>query len=63
MNPSISQSAAGSTMAGMNGEFISMGEALKLVPSFKGNKQEVLAFIVNVDTVFAVTNPEQAAIL
>jgi hypothetical protein len=63
MNPCSSQSTAGSSVAGMNGEFISMGEALKLVPPFKGNKQEVLAFIGNVDTAFAVTNPEQAAIL
>jgi hypothetical protein len=36
----------------MNGEFISAGEALKLVPLFKGNKQEVLAFTGNVDTAF-----------
>jgi hypothetical protein len=47
----------------MSGEFISVGEALKLVPPFKGNKQEVLAFIGNVDTAFAVINPEQEAIL
>jgi len=36
----------------MNGDFISVGEALKLVPLFKGNKQEVLAFTGNVDTAF-----------
>jgi hypothetical protein len=47
----------------MNGEFISLSEALKLVPSFKGNKEEVLAFIGNVDTAFAVINPEQEATL
>jgi hypothetical protein len=29
----------------MNGEFISDGEASKLVPPFKGDKQEVLANI------------------
>lgn len=63
MNPSSSQSAVGSSATGMNGEFISLGEALKIVPPFKGNKQEVLAFIGNVDTAFAVTNPEQAATL
>ena len=63
MNPSSSQSAEGSSVARMNGEFISVGEALKLVPPFKGNKQEVLAFIGNVDTAFAVINPEQEAIL
>jgi len=47
----------------MNEEFISVGEALNLVPPFRGNKQEVLAFIGNVDTAFAVINPEQDAIL
>jgi hypothetical protein len=47
----------------MSGEFISIGEALKLIPPFKGNKQEVLAFIGNIDTAFAVINPEQEAIL
>jgi hypothetical protein len=47
----------------MNGDFISVGEALKLVPPFKGNKPEVLAFIGNVDTAFAVINSSQEAIL
>jgi hypothetical protein len=47
----------------MNEEFISVGDALKLVPPFKGNKQEVLAFIGNVDTACGVINPEQEAIL
>jgi len=46
----------------MNGDFISDGEALKLVPPFSGNKQEVLAFIGNVDTAFTVMNPSQEAI-
>jgi len=36
---------------------------LKLVPPFKGNKKEVLTFIGNVDTAFAVINPELEAIL
>ena len=36
---------------------------MKLVPPFNGNKQEVLAFIENVDTAFAVINPSQEAIL
>ena len=63
MNPSIFQSAVGSSATGTNGEFISLGEALKLVPPFKGDKQEVLAFIGNVDTAFAVTNSEQAVTL
>jgi hypothetical protein len=30
---------------------------------FEGNKQEVLAFIGNVDTSFAVINPDQESIL
>ena len=47
----------------MNGDFISVGEALKLAPPFKGNKQEVLAFTGNVDTAFAVINPSQGTIL
>jgi hypothetical protein len=47
----------------MNGDYISLGDALKLVPPFMGNKQEVLAFIGNVDTTFAVVNPNQEAIL
>ena len=38
----------------VSGDFISVGEALKLVPCFKGNKQEVLAFIGNVDTAFGI---------
>jgi hypothetical protein len=58
-----SRSATGSGDYQMNGDYISVGEALKLVPPFKGDKREVLAFIGNVDTAFAVINPEQEAIL
>jgi hypothetical protein len=47
----------------MTGDFICVGEALKLVPYFKGNKQEVLAFIGNVDTAFVVINPTQEDVL
>jgi hypothetical protein len=47
----------------MNGDFISVGEALKLVPYFKGDKQEVLAFTGSVDTAFAVINPVQEDVL
>jgi len=46
----------------MNGDFISVGEALKLIPPFKGDKQEGLAFTGNVVTAFDVINPSQAAI-
>ena len=35
-------------------EYISVGEALKLVAPFKGEKREVLAFIASVDTAFQV---------
>jgi len=51
-----------SSASRMSNEFISLGEALKLVPPFKGDKK-VLVFIGNVDTAFAVINPEQEAIL
>ena len=47
----------------VSGDLISVGEALKLVPYFKGNKQEVLAFTGNVDTTFAVINPAQEEVL
>jgi len=58
-----SRSAISSAVSQNNGDFISVSEALKLIPPFKGNKREVLAFIGNVDTAFAVINPEQEAIL
>jgi hypothetical protein len=38
---------------------LSVGEALKLVNPFKGNKREVLAFISNVDTAFDVINTKK----
>jgi len=41
-----------SEVSRMNGDFISVEGALKLVQLFKGNKQEILAFIGNVDTAF-----------
>jgi hypothetical protein len=43
--------------------YISIGEALKLIPPFKGNKSEVPAFIGNVDTAFSVINPNQKDML
>ena len=57
------QNILGSGVVRMNKEPISVGEALKLVPPFRGNKQEVLASIGKVDTAFAVINPEQEAVL
>jgi len=44
-------------------EYISVGEALKLVAPFKGEKRDVLAFITNVDTAFEVTDPRNEGIL
>jgi hypothetical protein len=38
-------------------EYISVGEALKLVTPFKGEKRDVLAFIANVTTTSKVTDP------
>jgi hypothetical protein len=37
-------------------EYISVGEALKLVTPFRREKEELLAFIANVDTAFEVIN-------
>jgi hypothetical protein len=62
--PSTSSlSATRNDVSQSNRDFISVGEALKLIPPFKGNKQEELAFIGNVDTAFEVINPEQETIL
>ena len=58
-----SRSATDSGVYQANGEYICVSEALNLVPPFRGNKQKVLAFIGNVDTAFAVINPENEAIL
>jgi len=60
---SSSRSATSGEPSRMNGGFISVGEALKLIPPFKGDKQAVLAFIGNVDTAFTVISPSQEAIL
>jgi len=60
---SSSPNAEARRQSTMNGDFISVGEALKLVPCFKGDKQEVLAFIGNVDTAFAVIKPVQEDVL
>ena len=38
-------------------KYISVGEALKLVEPFKGEKRDVLSFIANVDTAFEVIDP------
>jgi hypothetical protein len=43
--------------------YISVGEALKLVTPFKGEKKEVLSFIANVDTAFEVIDPRNVGTL
>jgi hypothetical protein len=60
---SSSPSAEAHGLSTMNGDYISVGQALKLVPYFKGDKQEVLAFVGNVDTAFAVINLVQEDVL
>jgi len=47
----------------MDGDFLSVGQSLKLVHYFHGNKQEVLAFIGNVDMAFTVINLVQENVL
>jgi hypothetical protein len=47
----------------MKGNFIIVGEALLLVFYFKGNTQDLLAFIGNADTSFAFVNPVQEDVL
>jgi len=44
-------------------DYISVGEALKLVAPFKGDRRDVLTFIANVDTAFEVTDPRNASTL
>lgn len=51
-----------STTASMT-EYITVGEALKLVTPFKGDKREVLAFIANVNTAFEVIDPRNEGTL
>ena len=44
-------------------QYISVGEALKLVAPFKGEKRDVLAFIANVDTEFELIDQRNVSIL
>jgi len=44
-------------------DYISVGEALKLVAPFKGDKRDLLAFIANADTAFEVIDPRNASTL
>jgi len=43
--------------------YIPVGEALKLITPFKGEKRDVLAFIANVNTAFEVTDPRNECTL
>jgi hypothetical protein len=65
MKPTSSQSrgAEDRKASTINGEFVSVVEALKLVSPFKGKKHEVLSFIGNADTAFAVINANQTDVL
>jgi hypothetical protein len=58
-----SRSTISSSVSETNRDFISVGEALKIIPPFKGDKRDILAFIGKVDTAFTVINPEQEALL
>ena len=44
-------------------EYISVGEALKLVAPYRGEKRDVLAFIANVDKPFEVIDPRNEGTL
>jgi hypothetical protein len=44
-------------------DYISVGEALKLIAPFKGVKSDVLAFTANVDTAFEVNDPRNEGTL
>jgi len=44
-------------------DYISVGEALKLIAPFKGDKRDVLAFIANADTAFEVIDPRNESTL
>jgi hypothetical protein len=63
LTSSNSPSAEAHRPSTMNSNFISVWEVTKLVPYFKGSKREVLVFIGNGDTVFAVINPVQEDVL
>jgi hypothetical protein len=43
-------------------EYISVGDALKLVALFNGKKRAVLAFIANEDTEFEVNDPRNGVL-
>ncbi|PSN52276.1 hypothetical protein C0J52_08311 [Blattella germanica] len=43
----------------MEDYYVSIEQALKLVPTFDGNKRELLTFISNVDTAFDAVHPDK----
>ena len=62
--PNVEAEAASSVSNTANMmEYISVGEALKLVTPFKGDKREVLTFIANVGTAFEVIDPRNESTL
>ena len=61
-NSEAEVTSPGSNTANMT-EYISVGEALKLVAPFKGEKRDVLAFIAIVDTAFKVIDPRNEGTL
>jgi len=61
-NLEVEVASPDSNIANMT-EYISVGEALKLVAQIKGEKKDVLAFIANVDTAFVVIDPRNEGTL
>ena len=57
-NP-ITQIAVANTPHNMAGNFVSLGEALKLISQFRSEKKRILFFTSNVDTAFGVIDPNQ----
>jgi len=43
----------------MAGEFVGLGQALKLISPCSGEKKDILSFTSNVDTAFEVIDPNQ----
>jgi len=43
----------------MAGEFVNLGEALKLIAPCSGEKKDILSCISHVDTAFEVIDPNQ----
>ena len=46
----------------MSSEYLSLGEALKLISPFSDDKKDMLAFISYVDTAFEVADPNSVTV-